>query len=97
MQIEFIENGLKVFDGNTLRTIKDEDIVTIELYTSQSYAETGYSTGRYPGEDYFFARIITNSGKIIINNLLYPELLNIDRYLNLGKFKYITRIFAFLP
>lgn len=97
MQIEFCENGLKVFEGNTLKIVKDEDIIKIEMYMSESYAKTGYSTGRYPGEDYYFAIIITHSGEIIINNLLYPELLNIDTYLNLSKFKYITRMFAFLP
>ncbi|WP_088303349.1 hypothetical protein [Pedobacter sp. AJM] len=97
IKIEFSEDGLMVFEGNTLKTIKDEDIIKIELYMSQSYAKTGYSTGRYPGEDYYYAIIITHSGEIIINNLLYPKLLNIDRYLNLSKFEYITRIFAFLP
>jgi len=97
MQIEFTTDGMKVFQGETLQIIKDEDIVRIDLYMSVSMYETGYASGRLLSEEYYYAIIVTNSGEIIINNLLYPDLLNIDRYLNLSKFKYHTKLFAFLP
>lgn len=97
MMIEFNEYGLRVFEGSIWKTIRNEDIISVELYLSTSYAENGYSTGRYPSEEYYYSKIITHSDVVIINNLLYPELLNIDKFLDLSKFKYITRLFAFLP
>lgn len=98
MQIEFTAEGMKVYkEYKLIKTIKDEDIISIELYLSPSCADIGTSSGRIPMEEYYYAIIITHSGDTIINNLLYPDLLNVDRYLNLSKFKYNTTILPFLP